>query len=71
MAVMIRDITSVLSVTPQILGNLGPNGDSHKNRQFASVQPSDLSPSVLVEKEVMMSHTYPTAITKLGMARIR
>jgi hypothetical protein len=67
---MIKDIMSVFRVTCQMLGTRGPNGDSHKNRQFWSVQPRDLRPSVRVEKEVMRSHTYPTAITRLGMIKI-
>lgn len=69
--VMIKDITNVFKVTHQILGYWGPKGDSHKKLQLRQVHPSDLSPSVLIEKLVINSQRKPIRIRALGTIKAR
>jgi hypothetical protein len=68
---MIKDINNVFRVTAQMLGYSGPNGDSHKNRQLCKVHPSDLNPSVLVEKLVISNHKNPRMMRVLGTIKAR
>ncbi len=69
--VMIKDIANVFKVTHQILGYWGPKGDFHRKLQLLKVHPSDLSPSVLVEKLVINSQRKPTRIRALGTIKAR
>jgi len=69
--VMIKDITNVFKVTHQILGYWGPKGDSHRKLQLPKVHPSDLSPSVLVEKLVINSQRKPSTIRALDTIKTR
>jgi len=65
---MINDINRVFRVTNQMLGYPGPRGDSHRNLQLCNVHPTGCSPTVLVEKEVITSHTYPRTEKRVGMS---
>jgi hypothetical protein len=69
--VMIKDITNVFKVTHQILGYWGPKGDFHRKLQLLKVHPSDLSPSVLIEKLVINSQRKPTRMRALGTIKAR
>ena len=69
--VMTKDITKVFKVTHQILGYCGPKGDSHRKLQLRKVHPSDLSPSVLVEKLVINSQRKPSRMKALGTIKTR
>jgi hypothetical protein len=69
--VMSTDINIVFRVTTQILGTPGPNGDFHRKLQLRKVHPSDLSPSVLVEKLVINSQRKPRMMREVGMIKTR
>ena len=69
--VMIKDINNVFKVTHQILGYPGPKGDSHRKLQLRKVHPSDLSPSVLVEKLVINSQRKPRRMREVGTIKTR
>jgi hypothetical protein len=61
----------VLRVTNHILGKLRPKGDFHKKLQLPKVHPNDFSPSVLVEKVVLINHQKPRKIGILNAIKTR
>jgi hypothetical protein len=62
---------NVLRVTNHILGKLRPKGDFHKKLQLSKVHPNDFSPSVLVEKVVLINHQKPRKIGILNAIKTR
>jgi len=61
----------VLRVINQILGDMGPKGGFHRKLQLRRVHPSDLRPSVFVEKLVTSSQRKPRRIRALGTIKRR
>lgn len=61
----------VLKVINQIVGDMGPKGGFHRKLQLRRVHPSDLRPSVLVEKLVINNHRKPRRIRALGTIKRR
>jgi len=61
----------VLRVTNHILGKLRPKGDFHKKLQLLKVHPNDFSPSVLIEKVVLINHQKPRKIGILKAIKTR
>jgi len=68
---MIKDINNVFKVIHQILGYWGPKGDFHRKLQLLNVHPSDLSPSVLIEKLVINNQRKPRRIRALSTIKTR